>query len=97
MNFLDAYTSYPAQNSANPFALFGAAQSPLETCEAYRTAGAYRHSKLKVANRNNRAPTLSSASSSLDCKSENDTPSCESRSSKQSWLGRRRDALKQLF
>ncbi|CCO29557.1 hypothetical protein BN14_03573 [Rhizoctonia solani AG-1 IB] len=38
MNTLGAYTSYPVQSAANPFALFGIAQSPRETCEAYRTA-----------------------------------------------------------
>lgn len=100
MNFLDAYTAYPGQNSANPFALFGVAQSPLETCKAYRTAGAYGHSGLEaVANGKNRPRALSYKSSFLDSKSEKSgyTSSHESRASRQSWLARRRDALKQIF
>ncbi|KAG8758107.1 hypothetical protein FRC11_004052 [Ceratobasidium sp. 423] len=100
MNFLEAYASYPAQNSANAFALFGAAQSPRETSKAYRAAGAYSQPEFDTpANRSNRPSTLNHGRSSLDSKSEKYTyaSSYESRTSRRGWLSRRLNALKRLF
>ncbi|KDN43164.1 hypothetical protein RSAG8_06317, partial [Rhizoctonia solani AG-8 WAC10335] len=103
MNFLEAYTSYPTQSSANPFALFGMAQSPSETCKAYRATRAHTpHSHAgfeALASRNNLPLALDHSRSSVDSKSKKHcyTASYGSRASSQSWLGRRRDALKRLF
>ncbi|ELU38526.1 hypothetical protein AG1IA_07446 [Rhizoctonia solani AG-1 IA] len=100
MNTLGAYTSCPTQSAANPFALFGIAQFPRETCETYRNARTYSHTELGIlAKRTKRSlAILKYDDPSLDTKSEklSYTTSCESRKSGRSWFGRRRDSIKRF-